>query len=101
MGSRSELQEILEETLGSDQVYFQPPSSIEMQYPSIVYSRDTGSTKFAGDTPYVYDIRYQVIVIGKNPASDILDKVAMLPKCVFVRHYTVANLHHDVYNLYY
>jgi hypothetical protein len=101
MGSRLELQEILEETLGSEYVYFQPPDSIQMHYPCIVYSRDMGDTKFADDKPYHHTVQYQLIVIGRDPDSSILLEVAMLPQCLFIRHYVVNNLHHDVYNIYY
>lgn len=101
MGARTELQDILEETIGSEYVYFQPPATIQMTYPCIVYSRDSGDTNFAANKPYIHSIQYQVIVIGKDPDSVILEKMAMLPTCVFVRHYTADNLNHDVYNLYY
>ena len=102
MGSRRrELQEILEETLGSAHVYFQPPETVKMEYPAIVYSRNLGDTKYAGNKPYIHTVQYQLIVIGKDPDADLLDTVAMLPKCKFVRHYEKENLNHDVYNLYY
>lgn len=101
MGARTDLQEILEETLGSEHVYFQPPETVRMVYPCIVYSRYVGDTKFAADKPYIHAVQYQVIVIGKDPDSDVLGKVAMLPTCRFIRHYTSDNLNHDVYNLYY
>ena len=40
MGTRIELQLKLEEILGSRHVYFQPPASIKMTYPAIVYELD-------------------------------------------------------------
>ena len=39
MASRLNLQDKLEEVLGSKQVYFQPPESLKLKYPCIVYSR--------------------------------------------------------------
>ena len=101
MKSRTDLQDILETVLGSTNVYYQPPSTVQMVYPCIVYSRDSGKTDFAGDKPYLHAVQYQVIVIGKDPDSSVLYDMAMLPSCVFVRHYTADNLNHDVYNLYY
>jgi hypothetical protein len=101
MGARTDLQDILEIILGSHNVYFQPPSTVQMVYPCIVYSRYMGDTKFASDKPYFHAVQYQVILIGKDPDSSILGFIAMLPTCVFVRHYTADNLNHDVYNLYY
>jgi hypothetical protein len=99
MGKRTDLHAVFKAIVGN--VYFQPPETTQMKYPCILYSRQLGDTKFANDTPYVHDVQYQVMVIGTDPDSEILGKVAMLPKCLFVRHYVVSNLHHDVYNLYY
>ena len=39
MASRLELQTKFENILGSRNVYFQPPASVQMRYPAIVYSR--------------------------------------------------------------
>lgn len=101
MGERTDLQDMLEDVIGSANVYFQPPSTVRMSYPCIVYERSSGKTDFASDKPYLHAVQYQVIVIGKDPDSNALAKMAMLPKCSFVRHYTADNLNHDVYNLYY
>ena len=80
MGKRVDLQALLETTLGSEHVYFQPPESVKMEYPCIIYSLDSGSTIFANDLPYKHDKCYSIKVIDKNPDSIILDKIAMLPK---------------------
>jgi len=95
------LQSALEEILGSENVYFQPPSNVQMSYPAIVYSRDNLHTKFADNLPYGTDARYQVTVIDRNPDSDIPSKIAALPKCVYDRFFVADNLHHDVFRLYF
>jgi hypothetical protein len=102
MDRRFELHSILQGILGSVNVYFQPPESVKLVYPCIIYSRGViGRTEFANDKPYRHQVRYSVTVIDKNPDSPILDKMADLPMCAFERHYTADNLNHDVYNLYY
>lgn len=101
MGQRLQLQSLLEDLLGGTNVYFQPPNNLQMQYPSIIYSRNYAYTEFADDNPYRYCKRYQVTVIDTDPDSGIPDKVAALPMCVFDRHYTADNLNHDVFNLYF
>lgn len=101
MGQRLQLQTLLEEIKGDDQVYFQPPENVQMVYPCIVYSRDNADTKFAGNNPYKHTKRYQVIVIDRNPDSDIPDKIAALPMCTFSRFFVADNLNHDVYILYF
>lgn len=72
-----------------------------MEYPCVVYKRDTADTLFASNHPYKYVKRYQVTVISKDPDSDIPDKVAALPMCVHARFFTRDNLNQDVYTLYF
>jgi len=101
MGQRVDLQVILEAVLGNMHVYYQPPPSVVMQYPCIVYRRDSVSAKFADGVLYNHKKRYQVTVIDKNPDSLIPDKVMLLPLCSFSTHFKKDNLNHDVYTLYY
>lgn len=99
--SRLKLHEILVDILGSRHVYFQPPESIKLTYPCIVYERSAIDTSFADDNPYTCKKRYAVTVIDKNPDSVIPDKVAALPMCGFDRHFTSDNLNHDVFSIYF
>jgi hypothetical protein len=101
MGQRLELQAILVDILGSNHVYFQPPPSVLMVYPCIVYNRDDENTDFAGNLPYKKVRRYQVISIDRNPDSDIPAKIADLPLCVYDRFYAADDLNHDVYKLFF
>lgn len=101
MGTRLELQSLLEETLGSRNVYFQPPENLSIKYPCIIYARDYADTKFADNKPYNTTKRYSVTVIDKDPDSLIPDKIANLPLCVFNRHFKADNLNHDTYNIYF
>jgi hypothetical protein len=101
MAPRSELQTILEAVLGTRNVYFQPPANVQMQYPCIVYNRDSANTQFAGNTPYRNTKRYQVTVIDRNPDSGIPDKVAVLPMCSYDRFFTADNLNHDVFTIFF
>jgi hypothetical protein len=101
MAQRLELQAILTEILQTDQVYFQPPPSVHMDYPCIVYRRDYEQTQFADDKPYARKKRYQVTVIDRDPDSGIPDKIAELPLCVYDRFYTAENLNHDVFKLFF
>jgi hypothetical protein len=45
--------------------------------------------------------RYQVTIIDRDPDSGIPEVVAGLPTSTFSRHFTVDNLNHDVYTLYF
>jgi len=42
-----------------------------------------------------------ITVIDQDPDSIIPDKVAAMPLSLFNRFYTVDNLNHDVYNVYF
>lgn len=101
MAQRLELQTLLVNLLGSENVYFQPPPSVNMQYPCIVYNRDDINTIYADNRPYKNKKRYQVTVIDPNPDSTIHEKVGALPLCAYDRFFTADNLNHDVYNLFF
>lgn len=101
MGSRLELQNLLESILGSRNVYYQPPESIKIKYPAIIYSRNNIDNNFADDIVYMQNHTYQIIVIDANPDSEIIDKISKLPMCRYNRHYTSDNLNHDVFILNY
>jgi hypothetical protein len=101
MAPRLQLQALLESILDSENVYFQPPNNIQMQYPCIVYTRDQATTAFADNDPYRYTKKYQVTVIDRDPDGIIPDKVASLPMCVHQRFFTADNLNHDVFNLFF
>ncbi len=98
---RLELHEILCEVLGSKNVYFQPPESVKMNYPAIVYGLDGIENTFADDGNYLSRGVYSVTVIDKNPDSTIRGRVNSLLRCRFNRHYQKDNLNHDVFTLYY
>ena len=101
MASRLDLQTELERILGSRNVYFQPPSSVRMQYPAIVYSRKDVDGQFANDKVYRKLPCYEMILIDKNPDSTFVDKLLDLQYCSFDRHYESDNLNHDVFTIYY
>lgn len=101
MASRLELQTILETLLGSRNVYFQPPESLKINYPAIIYGLDNIESTFADDGVYLFHKRYSITLIDKNPDSLFVDKIAKLPTCRFNRHYKSENLNHYVFSLYF
>lgn len=101
MNSRIQLHELLVGLLKSKEVYFQPPSTVKMRYPCIVYTLDALDTEFGDNAPYTATKRYAVTVITKDPDSDLPDQVAMLPLCRMNRVYTADNLNHYVFELYF
>lgn len=101
MGSRTELQTLLETLLGSSNVYFQPPSGFLLAYPCITYFRNDIDTKYADNAPYSLTKEYSITVIDADPDSDIPDKIAALPRSRFDRSFKAGDLNHDVFTLYF
>lgn len=99
--SRTDLQTLLEELLGSDQAHYQAPHNVEMTYPAIIYNRQYGVTDYADNQAYQRTKRWQVIVISKNPDEPVADLVEQIPQCTFEREYKANNLWHKAYNLYF
>lgn len=99
MGQRLDLQTLLEDVLGSSNVYFQPPSGFMMSYPCIVYNRSDIRSADADNIPYKFDKEYTITVIYSDPDSDIPDKIAGLPRSEFDRNFRSDNLNHDVFNI--
>ena len=99
--SRLDLHEILCEVLGSRNVYFQPPESIKLKYPCIVYEKNYVQNLKADNKNYTTHKRYTVTVIDKDPDSDVPDKLLELPYTSYDRHFVSDNLNHEVLTLYY
>lgn len=98
---RIQLHQMLVDILGSKNVYFQPPSTIKMKYPCIVYGLANIDSRFADNIPYFKKRRYSVTVIDRDPDSVIRDKMTDLENCSFERHFTSDNLYHYVFNITY
>lgn len=101
MGTRTELQTLLESILGSSNVYFQPPESIRMKYPAIVYSIRNYRELQANNKSYVRRRFYRVQYISRNPDNDVADKLLDLEYCASAGRFVVDNLYHDNFDLYY
>ena len=101
MADRLDLQNMLEELLGSRNVYYQPPESIKMQYDAIKYSKKNIMSRYANNAAYSMMDCYELIVIAKKPDHPVIKKLLMLPYCSFDRHYVADNLNHDVLTLYF
>lgn len=100
MADRLELHSVLQELLGSSNVYYQPPESIKMQYDAIRYSKKTIDSKYANNRKYSMIDCYEIIVISRLPDNPVIKKLLSLPYCSYDRHYVADNLHHDVLTIY-
>lgn len=102
MERRLKLQSEFENILGSRNVYYQPPASVKLLYPCIVYYK-AGVRKYnANDGRYITTDQYEVTVIDRNPDSEIPNKILKrFPMCSFDRSFFSDNLNHSVFTLYY
>lgn len=92
---RLELHEKLKAILKSNNVYFQPPSGLKIQYPCIIYSPDSPVTRRANNRNYIWVNRYEVKVITKDIESETPRLLTEeFPYCSTPRHYVADNLHH-------
>lgn len=85
---------------GVTNAYHQPPETVKMTYPCIVYKWDTAYEKRANDGLYNFRKGYLVTIIDKNPDSPIPGIFHRnFPQASFDRTYVDSNLNHWVYNL--
>ena len=101
MASRLELQKELENILGNRNVYFQPPETIKISYPAVVYSIEDLPVRHADNGVYSLRRKYSVTYIDKNPDNENTAKIAMMPACRFNQFYRSENLNHWNFSLYY
>lgn len=102
MASRLELHEELCELLESRHVYFQPPESVKLVYPCIVYGLSGIDQLKANDRSYKTNKRYDVTIIDYDPDSELPDKILdRFVNCSFDRSFVSDNLNHWVFTLYY
>lgn len=98
---QSQFNQVLRDILGSENVYFQPPSNVRMQYPCIVYERGQASTQFAGNKPYRVSKRYTVTLISREVKEDsVWDRLAGLPSSTHSAFFVADDLNHDVFDIF-
>lgn len=97
---RLDLQAEFERILGSRNVYFQPPESVRMSYPAIVYSLKTIKKDFANNLSYIVSPGYEATLIDKDPDSKYVEDILTLPYCSFDRFFTSDNLNHWTFTLF-
>lgn len=101
MATRLELHSVLEDMLGSSNVYYQPPASIKMKYPAIVYHIQQRESFRANDNRYIGLKNYKITVISVSPDNEAIELILGLPYATFDTHYVADGLNHDVLSLYY
>lgn len=99
--SRTDLHTLLVSLLGSTNVYFQPPESIQLSYPCIIYRRSKIQSDHANNKPYTHRNQYTVTVMDPDPDSTIPDAISDLETAYHDRFYTFNNLNHNIFTIFY
>lgn len=98
---RLKFHEELVSILGNRNVYFQPPESVKINTPGILYVRSNIFNSDANNAIYRSKMGYDVTVIDSDPDSEIVDKLCVYKGSQFVRHYTSSGHNYDVFRIYY
>lgn len=102
MARRQELNRKLTEVLGSNNVYFNPPETIKLKYPCVVYNPSGMDIRYADDKAYRNVKKYQLTVIDRNPDSNIADQIIeAFQHCSVERWFVYDELNHWVLRLFY
>lgn len=99
---RKELSFILKRIQGNENVYFQPPETIKMEYDAIVYSVSNIDIRRADNKAYSTHNKYTLICISRKKENPVVQRlIEELPTCSYDRGYVKNNLYHEVLTVYF
>ncbi len=98
---RKHLDIFLCQYLETANVYYQPPESVLIKYPAVIYKLDDIQNITANNSMYMQKKAYMVTVIDKEIESELVTKMSKLLNCQFVNNFVSDNLYHTVFRLYY
>ena len=99
--NRAKLHHILEGILGSKNVYYDPPESFKLKYPCIVYYMEGFYDISADNQTYRRMRRYNMTYITTDSEDSVADQLADLRYCTFNRSFSVSDLFHFAYTIFY
>lgn len=86
----------------SDNVYYQPPSTIKMRFPCIVYNKSDAKRLYSNDGMYSRKQQYQITVISPDPDSLTAEELEThFEYCKITNYLKVDNLHNTHLTIYY
>ena len=99
--NRLELHDVLSSTMESNgetpHLYFQPPETVKLVYPCIVYRLAFMASDYADDDPYRILVTYDITYITRSPTSKVPTDLTRSHGFTFDRYYVSDNLHHYAY----
>jgi len=100
MKTRIKLQKFLEKVAAPYHVYFQPPDSLYIDYPCVIYHLSNVKNLYANNNIYKQDKFYELIIVDSNPDSILFEKFCKLPMCKFKNFYVSESLNHFVFDIF-
>ncbi len=98
---RLKLDKLLRDTLGTTQVYYQPPASVQMEYPCIRYNMAKVPVDYADDRAYLIRAKYIVTYITTEPDDPMKETLVETLRTPVIQIYAADGLYHYVYEVYY
>lgn len=98
---RLQLEKNLKEVLGSSNVYYNPPASIQMSYPCIKYELEDILHEHSNNRVYIRNQRYGATLIDPRPDSPLVEKIDELEYCSMGRSYKADNLWHFTFTIFF
>ena len=99
--TRLELHKIFQQIFeNNNNIYYQPPENIKIEYPALIYTKDNINIKYANNRSYIMKDRYMITIIDKKPDNQAIKKILNLENTSYNRHYVSNGLNHDVLTIY-
>ena len=106
MGRRHDLTELLRAQFPDHvqdpekRVLFQPPATVKLEYPCIIYKLSDMPTNWSNNLPYHWERCYEMTYITRDAQDPMVEKLIALRETKFERYFSADNLHHFVYKIY-
>lgn len=100
MATRLTLHQKLIDILGSGNVYYNPPETLKMNFPCIVYSLNYIERIDADNNMYLDFTKYKIVLISKKVDHPAVKELMKLPLTRYSTRYTKDGFYHDAFILY-
>lgn len=101
----AEIQPILQQKLQKtcSNVYFEPPESVKLKYPCILYYADAPFRNHGNNTTYITRHKFNVTIKDRSALSTLPDRFEEVfgGDCNLDRHFVDGDLHQWSYTLYF
>ena len=96
---RIQLGILLKTLLGSENIYFQPPTNTQLRYPCFLYTLNDLPNKKANNNKYIRNLSFIVTYISKTPDLERIQQIHQSEGFEYQRSYTTEGLNHTVFKI--